>query len=145
MEPKDLEYGNLKKMIEIYESKGRPESPAFLNWFLENVYRLDEVAAAEGQTTAQHCETKNHKSQRRGSSRSPVPPFATLLSPDLDRLLRRATRLAGRLFLQRHHLDAPISAFTRMLEGRLAEKLVAKVAHWGRNVRIRRPSLELHA
>ena len=32
METKDLEYGNLKKMMEVYESKGRPESPAFWWW-----------------------------------------------------------------------------------------------------------------
>jgi hypothetical protein len=45
MEPKDLEYSELKKRIASYESKGRSESAAFLNWFLENVYRLDDVAA----------------------------------------------------------------------------------------------------
>src|SRR6185295_16786067 len=53
-----------------------------------------------------------------------LPPFPTLLSPDLDRLLGRA--IAGRLFLLRHHLDAPISAFTRMLEGRRCGKVGRK-------------------
>ena len=56
MDIKDLEYPNLKKMIEIYESKGRPESSAFLNWFLENVYRLDDVAAADA-----ICDEQNDK------------------------------------------------------------------------------------
>jgi hypothetical protein len=45
MQPNDLEYANLKKRIASYEIKGRSESASFLNWFLENVYRLDDVAA----------------------------------------------------------------------------------------------------
>lgn len=45
MQPEDLQYASLKKRIARYEAKGRSESAAFLNWFLENVYRLDDVAA----------------------------------------------------------------------------------------------------
>ncbi|QUS38277.1 hypothetical protein RPMA_05040 [Tardiphaga alba] len=56
METKDLEYGNLKQLIASYEAKGRSESPAFLNWFLENVYRLDDVAAADA-----ICDEQNDK------------------------------------------------------------------------------------
>ncbi|WP_086930582.1 AIPR family protein [Agarilytica rhodophyticola] len=41
----ELEYVNLKKILISYEEKGRGESIAFLNWFLENIFRLDSVAA----------------------------------------------------------------------------------------------------
>jgi hypothetical protein len=56
MDAKDFEYANLKKLIASYEIKGRAESPAFLNWFLENVYRLDDVAAADA-----ICDESNDK------------------------------------------------------------------------------------
>ena len=45
MDISDLAYKNIKKVISPIEAKGRGESPSFLGWFLENVYRLDEVAA----------------------------------------------------------------------------------------------------
>jgi hypothetical protein len=41
----DLNYGNLKKLIKKYDGKGRSESASFLNWFLENIYRLNDVDA----------------------------------------------------------------------------------------------------
>ena len=41
MKEEDLKYQNLKKILALYEEKGRGESIAFLNWFLENIYRLD--------------------------------------------------------------------------------------------------------
>jgi hypothetical protein len=44
MDVQDLQYAKLKTIIAPYEAKGRPESAAFLSWFLENVYRLDDVA-----------------------------------------------------------------------------------------------------
>ena len=56
MDAKDFEYSNLKKLIAPYEAMGRTESPAFLNWFLENVYRLDDVAAADA-----ICDESNDK------------------------------------------------------------------------------------
>jgi hypothetical protein len=56
MEPRDLEYASLKRIIASYEAKGRGESAAFLNWFLENVYRLDEVAADDA-----ICDERNDK------------------------------------------------------------------------------------
>jgi hypothetical protein len=45
MKPLDLQYANLKPRISSFEEKGRGESPAFLNWFLENIFRLDPVDA----------------------------------------------------------------------------------------------------
>lgn len=45
MQPDDLQYVNLKPRISSFEEKGRGESPAFLNWFLENIFRLDPVDA----------------------------------------------------------------------------------------------------
>jgi hypothetical protein len=45
MKPSDLQYSRLQKIIKRYVSKGRTESQAFLNWFLENIYRLDETTA----------------------------------------------------------------------------------------------------
>jgi AIPR protein len=45
MKPEELNYTNLAKLIKKYESKGRGESASFLNWFLEQIYRLDETAA----------------------------------------------------------------------------------------------------
>src|SRR5262249_1158002 len=45
MQPADLEYTSLQKLIGPYSVKGRTESASFLNWFLENIYRLDDVAA----------------------------------------------------------------------------------------------------
>lgn len=45
MDISQLEYKNIKKQIATIEAKGRGESASFLGWFLENVYRLDDVAA----------------------------------------------------------------------------------------------------
>ncbi len=45
MTPEDLQYRNLKKLIESYENSGRGESRAFLSWFLENIYRFDSINA----------------------------------------------------------------------------------------------------
>jgi hypothetical protein len=56
MQPSDLEYANLKRIIASYETKGRSESASFLNWFLENVYRLDDVAADDA-----ICDESNDK------------------------------------------------------------------------------------
>lgn len=45
MEIADLEYKSLQSLINKYASKGRSESANFLNWFLENIFRLDETTA----------------------------------------------------------------------------------------------------
>lgn len=45
MDAEDLQYVNLKPRLAAYEEKGRGESVAFLNWFLENIFRLDPVDA----------------------------------------------------------------------------------------------------
>lgn len=39
MQRTDLEYSKLLQLIKKYLDKGRTESQAFLNWFLENIYR----------------------------------------------------------------------------------------------------------
>jgi hypothetical protein len=43
----DLEYAKMAQMVKPYTDKGRPISIAFLNWFLEHIYRLDQVAAED--------------------------------------------------------------------------------------------------
>lgn len=45
MQAEDLSYGGVKQLVEPYAHKGRSESASFLNWFLENVYRLGDVEA----------------------------------------------------------------------------------------------------
>lgn len=45
MKSEDLDYKSLLPMISKYASKGRSESANYLNWFLENIYRLDETTA----------------------------------------------------------------------------------------------------
>lgn len=45
MQAEQLSYDGVKKLIEPYIHKGRSESASFLNWFLENVYRLGDVEA----------------------------------------------------------------------------------------------------
>lgn len=45
MQQEDLHYANLQELIAPYVPKGRSESASFLNWFLENIYRLGDVAA----------------------------------------------------------------------------------------------------
>lgn len=38
-------YENLKQVIKSFDDKGREESRTFINWFLENIYRLDPIEA----------------------------------------------------------------------------------------------------
>lgn len=45
MKPDDLRFESLKALIKPYEDKGREEARSFLNWFLENIFRLDPVEA----------------------------------------------------------------------------------------------------
>lgn len=45
MSPDELQYENLKKLTKSFEEKGRAESRSFLNWFLENIFRLDSIDA----------------------------------------------------------------------------------------------------
>jgi len=45
MKAEDLHYKSALALIQKHIEKGRPESAAFLNWFLENVYNLDDVDA----------------------------------------------------------------------------------------------------
>lgn len=45
MKPEELIYQNLKSTLASFEEKGRGESVAFLNWFLESIFRLDSVDA----------------------------------------------------------------------------------------------------
>jgi hypothetical protein len=47
MQEGDLEYAKMVATIKPYTDKGRPISIAFLNWFLEHIYRLDQVAAED--------------------------------------------------------------------------------------------------
>jgi hypothetical protein len=47
MKDADLEYAKLVAIIKPYADKGRPISVAFLNWFLEHIYRLDQVSAED--------------------------------------------------------------------------------------------------
>src|ERR1051325_10072991 len=47
MNENDLEYAKMVATIKPYTDKGRPISIAFLNWFLEHIYRLDQVAAED--------------------------------------------------------------------------------------------------
>lgn len=45
MKNEDLDYKSLLPLIAKYAGKGRSESANFLNWFLENIFRLDETTA----------------------------------------------------------------------------------------------------
>ncbi len=45
MELSAFEYAALRTLTDPYKSKGRSESANLLNWFLENIYRLDETSA----------------------------------------------------------------------------------------------------
>lgn len=57
MKADDLKYAALKELIEPVESRtGLGESAAFLVWFLENVYRLDETEARDAV-----CDNPNDK------------------------------------------------------------------------------------
>lgn len=56
MQTEDLHYENLKGLIQPFSHKGRSESASFLNWFLENVYRLGDVEADDA-----ICDESNDK------------------------------------------------------------------------------------
>jgi len=56
MNVKDLEYKNFPTLLDKYSGKGRRESASFLNWFLENIYRLDSVTADDA-----ICDEQNDK------------------------------------------------------------------------------------
>lgn len=56
MELQDLEYSNFIRVIQDYVDKGRGESPAFLSWFLEMIYRLDPIDADDS-----ICDMSNDK------------------------------------------------------------------------------------
>lgn len=56
MKPTDLVYHNLIGLIAKYNEKGRRESANFLNWFLENIYRLDSTTADDA-----ICDESNDK------------------------------------------------------------------------------------
>lgn len=45
MDSNSLNYTNFPRLIGKYKHKGRSESASFLNWFLENIYRLTDVDA----------------------------------------------------------------------------------------------------
>lgn len=45
MTPDQLSYEGLKTLINNFENKGRSEARSFLNWFLENIFRLDPIEA----------------------------------------------------------------------------------------------------
>jgi hypothetical protein len=56
MKADDLKYNNLIKLIAPLTQKGKTESVTFLNWFLENIYRLDGVSADDA-----ICDAPNDK------------------------------------------------------------------------------------
>lgn len=56
MKAEDLSYKGVKTLISPYAHKGRTESASFLNWFLENVYRLGDVEADDA-----ICDESNDK------------------------------------------------------------------------------------
>jgi hypothetical protein len=56
MKPDDLKFDSVKAMIAPLLKKGKTESVTFLNWFLENIYRLDSVSADDA-----ICDAKNDK------------------------------------------------------------------------------------
>ncbi len=43
MKKSDLTYANLVTLIKPYTDKGRPISIAFLDWFLEHIYRTKSL------------------------------------------------------------------------------------------------------
>jgi hypothetical protein len=56
MQTDELKYVNLPKIIAPLSAKGKTESVTFLNWFLENIYRLDSVSADDC-----ICDSQNDK------------------------------------------------------------------------------------
>ena len=47
LEPKDLEYPQLRKRLQPFVDDGLAESAAFMAWFFENYYRMEDVAARD--------------------------------------------------------------------------------------------------
>ncbi|MDO9432927.1 MAG: AIPR family protein [Phenylobacterium sp.] len=47
MNAADLEFASMLELVKPFTDKGRPRSIAFLNWFLEHIYRLDQVSAED--------------------------------------------------------------------------------------------------
>lgn len=56
MNPDDLKYANLITLIAPLAVKGKTESITFLDWFLENIYRLDSIHADDA-----ICDAPNDK------------------------------------------------------------------------------------
>jgi len=56
MHADSLKYDNLVKIISSLSAKGKTESVTFLNWFLVNIYRLDDVSADDS-----ICDASNDK------------------------------------------------------------------------------------
>lgn len=56
MQPDDLSYQNLAQLLSQQIYRGRAQSASFLAWFLENIFRLDEVASADA-----ICDSPNDK------------------------------------------------------------------------------------
>ena len=56
MKKEDVNYLNLKKLIVPHLASRKTESAAFLNWFLEDIYRLNDVEAADA-----ICDESNDK------------------------------------------------------------------------------------
>lgn len=54
MQPTDLEAPQFNELIARFRSKGFSEGKSFTLWFLENIYRLDEVDAADAVCDAQN-------------------------------------------------------------------------------------------
>ncbi len=52
----DLTYDKLQVLLKTYAAKGRSESASFLNWFFENIYRLNDVDADDA-----ICDERNDK------------------------------------------------------------------------------------
>ncbi len=45
MQESELEYSNLSRLLSPYKRKGRTISRSFLNWFLENIFGIDDTSA----------------------------------------------------------------------------------------------------
>jgi hypothetical protein len=56
MQAHDLEYPTILDLLPAYQRKGLSESAAFLNWFLENIFRLDDTTAQDS-----ICDAPNDK------------------------------------------------------------------------------------
>jgi hypothetical protein len=56
MQKDDLLYKGVASLVAAYAPKGRSESASFLNWFLENIYRLNDVEADDA-----ICDKSNDK------------------------------------------------------------------------------------